>query len=248
MNAVIIGGSGGIGAALSLALSRSFNKEELSLTIHGGSESARFDSLIEQLAAGANSQRKIQVTKIVQHLSASNLTALLKSPLYAAVCQADMLCFCFGPFLQKPLDKTTPEQWTEISFLNYTLPGICISAALPAMMHQQWGRILVFGGTQTEQVRGFKTNAVYGGAKTALCSLVKSVAASYAPFGITCNAILPGFTETEYLDKTQKEALRAKIPGNRLISSAEIADTGVFLLRHGEINGALLNVDCGWKA
>jgi NAD(P)-dependent dehydrogenase (short-subunit alcohol dehydrogenase family) len=247
MNAVIIGGSGGIGAALSLALSRSLNEEELSLVLHGGSESEKFDSLIERLAVGVNSRRRISVTKLVQHLSARNLTDILKSPLYAAVCQADILCFCFGPFLQRPLEETTPDQWNEISFLNYTLPGICISAALPAMMRRKWGRILVFGGTRTEQVRGFETNAVYGGAKTALCSLVKSVAVSYASFGITCNAILPGFTETEYLDETRKEELRTKIPGNRLISVTEIADAGVFLLRHGEINGALLNIDCGWK-
>ncbi|MDR3284988.1 MAG: SDR family oxidoreductase [Treponema sp.] len=242
---VIVGGSGGIGRALSLALARTQTDDfpkDLSLVIHGGSDSARFDALIARL----REETSCPVSKLTQRLNAGDFSGLLESPLYAEVRQADVLCLCFGPFLQKPLHETSAKEWNEISFLNYTLPGICISAALPHMMRNYWGRILVFGGTGTGQIRGFRTNPVYGGAKTALCSLVKSVAISCSQFGITCNAILPGFTETEYLTEAQKEELRAKIPGNTLIAPEQIAEAGLFLLRQGEINGALLNIDQGW--
>ena len=68
----------------------------------------------------------------------------------------------------------------------------------------------------------------------------------YAGFGITCNAVLPGFTETEYLSEKTKEVLRKKMPSGSLISPETIADGGMYLLQSPEINGVLLNIDGGW--
>jgi NAD(P)-dependent dehydrogenase (short-subunit alcohol dehydrogenase family) len=110
-----------------------------------------------------------------------------------------------------------------------------------------WGRILLFGGTGTQGVAGFRTNAAYAGAKTAVSSLVKSVACEYAACGITCNALLPGFTDTEYLSDETRDALKAKIPGGVLLTPAQIAQSARFVLTHAEINGALINLDKGWK-
>jgi NAD(P)-dependent dehydrogenase (short-subunit alcohol dehydrogenase family) len=111
-----------------------------------------------------------------------------------------------------------------------------------------WGRILLFGGTGTHVVAGFRTNAAYAGAKTAVSSLVKSVACAYAPAGITCNALLPGFTDTEYLSDSLRQDLKAKIPGGELLTPQEIAQTAEHILCSPGINGALINVDKGWKS
>jgi NAD(P)-dependent dehydrogenase (short-subunit alcohol dehydrogenase family) len=114
------------------------------------------------------------------------------------------------------------------------------------MMKKQFGRIIVFGGTRTNSINGFRTNSVYGGAKTALCSLVKSVAAEYGKYGITCNGILPGFIETEYLSEETKLMLAKKMPQGKLIGAESIAETALFLLKQDAVNGVLLNVDEGW--
>jgi hypothetical protein len=87
-----------------------------------------------------------------------------------------------------------------------------------------------------------RTNAAYAAAKTGLSSLVKSVALGYASFGITCNAVCPGLTDTEYLSPADRKALAAKNPDGRLVEAAEVARAGLFLLSEGSVNG----VFCPW--
>ena len=113
--------------------------------------------------------------------------------------------------------------WQKISLLDYALPGFFVSSALKGMIQKKWGRILLFGGTGTDFRTVFKTNAAYAGAKTGTGVLVQSVASLYAGHGITCNAVLPGFTQTEYLDDKTVRDLEEKIPGHTLISAGDIA-------------------------
>ncbi len=159
----------------------------------------------------------------------------------------DILCFARGPFLQRPLDETSPAEWARIVGANLTLPGILVSAVLPAMERAGWGRILLFGGTRTDAVRGVRTNAAYAAAKTGLSSLVKSVALGYASHGVTCNAVCPGLTDTEYLSPADRVTLAAKNPDGRLVEAAEVARAGLFLLSEGSVNGVVLPVDKGWS-
>ena len=93
--------------------------------------------------------------------------------------RSDILIVCYGPFLQKPIHQMSQSEWLEISTLVFALPGFLTSLALPHMMEHKFGRILLFGGTRTDSVNGYKTNAVYGAGKTAVCSLVKSVCLEY---------------------------------------------------------------------
>ena len=145
----------------------------------------------------------------------------------------DILCVCYGPFLQKEIHEMKDDEWKKIALLDYALPGMLLSRVLPGMMERKFGRILLFGGTRTENVRPALTNAAYCGAKTGLSVLVKSLAQKYAQSGITCNAILPGFTRNA--------------PGDaRELSSLEVAEEGLHLLQNKNLNGVLLNVDAGW--
>ena len=239
--AVVIGGSGGIGAKLSLKLAQ----EGASVLVHGGHNSQKLSDLMQTLETHALQSARHQ--SLVQEITGDNLAAFPASPLMEHVKEADILCVAFGPFLQGSLEETTPKQWMDITLLNYALPGICVSATLPYMKEKRWGRILLFGGTLTHNVKAYRTNAAYGGAKTALCSLVKSTAAQYSSWGITCNGILPGLTETEYQSPQLLSMLAQKNPSGKIISSETIATAAINLLSVKEINGALLNVDDGWN-
>jgi len=218
--AVVIGGSGGIGGAVSAALIAS----GASVVSVGRHETPGAKSLVLDLDYSANS-------------------AIVMD----SIRDADVLCVVRGPFLQKPLDETGPDEWASVVYANLTFPGMLVSAVLPQMKAKKWGRILLFGGTRTDSVRGFKTNAAYAAAKTGLCSLVKSVTIGYARDGITCNAVCPGFVDTEYLSSDLKEALAGKNPDGKLILTQEIADSALFLMKNSVYNGVVLSVDKGWS-
>ena len=152
----------------------------------------------------------------------------------SALTECDILSVTYGPFIQKPLHQTSPDDWKKVALHDFALPGIALSLALPSMMERNFGRILFFGGTRTDQIRAYKSNAAYAAAKTALDVIVKSTASNYAEYGITCNAICPGFTRN------------APSP-EYLMPESEITNKAVGLLLSPESNGQIIRVDRGWE-
>ena len=228
-SALVIGGTSGIG----YQLAQSLLQESVSVVVQGKTNSKH-------------------VAEFCSQGSAACLICDLEKPSYLEeLCRyaqaADILCVVYGPFLQKPLDVTTVEDWQATVYANLTLPGILISSALAGMKERKWGRILLFGGTETHVLRGFKTNAAYGAAKTGIMSLVRSISAGYALYGITANAICPGFTDSGLLSEKEREAWAKKNPDGKLVSTSAITDAALFLLKNADYNGAVMPVDKGWS-
>lgn len=229
-SALIVGGTSGIG----YKLAQSLLQESVSVVVQGKINSKRVTSLCSQgNAAGliCDLQKSAYLEELCKYANA-----------------ADILCIAYGPFLQKPLDVTTPHEWNTTVYANLTLPGILVSSALAGMKKRKWGRILLFGGTETQVLRGFRTNAVYGAAKTGIMSLVKSVSMEYALYGITANAVCPGFTDSGLLTEEIRALWAKKNPDGELVSPAAITEAALFLLKDGSYNGVMMPIDKGWSS
>ena len=152
-----------------------------------------------------------------------------------ALCrETDILIITYGPFIQKPISETSDDEIKFLASSNFVFPAIMVNACLPAMKEKNWGRIILFGGTRTDSVRAYKSNAIYAACKTSLSVLTKSLAAEVACDGITINAILPGFT-------------RNAPENTKLIEEKTLAEKIIFLLENEELNGTLLTCDRGWN-
>ena len=229
-SALVIGGTSGIGYAIAQILLQ----EGASVVMQGKTFSTRIEALCSQGSAAG----------LICDLTApSHLDELCR---YARA--ADILCVAYGPFLQKPLDATGVEEWISTVYANLTLPGILVSAALSGMKERRWGRILLFGGTEAHIIRGFKTNPVYGAAKAAILSLIKSVSMEYASAGITANAICPGFTDSGLLKDCERVMWAKKNPDGTLVPLSAITEAALFLLKNSIYNGVIMPIDKGWTS
>lgn len=233
--AVVVGGSGGIGRAVALSLGEA--GAHLLIT---GRSSGRLDATLGELhARGIGAEGRPCVLD-----SAADVG---KAAALAA--RADILAVAYGPFLRKPLDGTTPDDWTRTAVLDLALPGACVSAALPHMLDGSYGRIVLFGGTATDVPRAVETNCAYAAAKTGLSVLVRSVAASFGAFDVASILICPGFCDTEYLPAAERQDLASRMPRGTLVRPEEIARLALdFVLQErAVVNGATITADYGKK-
>ncbi len=151
-----------------------------------------------------------------------------------------------GPFEQFNLDD-----WKRLYELLFLSAVDIIQQVLPAMKRKGFGRILTITSVAVKQPADnlISSNAV----RTSLLGLVKSLSNEVARYGITVNNILPGYTNTQRLEKLieknpQVENVKETIPMKRFGTPAEFAAAAVFLVsdRAGYITGQSLAVDGGW--
>jgi 3-oxoacyl-[acyl-carrier protein] reductase len=236
--ALVVGGSGGIGRALSLEL----GKRGASLVVQGGSSRERLDSCLSELR-----EEGVAAEGLLMELDGGpgcirGFVAALPS-----LGRIDVLAVAFGPFLRRSLAETTAADWERLALLDLALPGALASSLLPAMSERGWGRILLFGGTRTDGIRAFSTNAAYAAAKTGLAVLAKSLAVEGGSRGVGCVLVCPGLVDTEYLGEAERVALRAHAPGGRLLAPGEVASAAVDLIAAEPCvaSGSIVTLDGG---
>lgn len=182
--ALVTGGSSGIGESLGEALGRAGARVVLA---------ARRQS---QLDTAASRLDAMGIAVDTQALDVSELEAI---PAAAAALQRrcgtiDILVNAAGMNLREPFASVTPASWRLQLDTHLGAPFFLTQALAPAMQAQGWGRVLNLASLQS--YRAFANSAPYGAAKGGIVQLTRAIAEAWSRHGITCNAIGPGFFPT----------------------------------------------------
>lgn len=121
----------------------------------------------------------------------------------------------------------------------------CIRHCAGMFLRQKHGAIV--NVSSVSGMIGNPGQANYSAAKAGLIGLTKAVAKELAPKGITCNAVAPGFIETDMTRDLsgQDNGLLAAIPLGRMGQPQEVAEAVAFLVTAPYITGEVLRVDGG---
>ena len=155
-----------------------------------------------------------------------------------------------------PLSEQTVEHWQEILRINLIGPFLAVKYAMPHMIKQQAGAIVL-----TASVAGLKSGASghpYAASKAGVISLVQTTAYSLSGTGVRINAVCPGLIETgmtkPVFERARERGTQDKIgqlnPLKRAGQPHEIAAMGLFLASDeaSYVNGQAFPVDGGLTA
>jgi len=152
------------------------------------------------------------------------------------------------------LFKMTDDDWETVMAVHLRGAFLMSRACQKYMVEQRWGRIVNISSTSALGNRG---QANYSTAKAGLQGLAKTLAIELGPFGITANAVAPGFIETDMTAATAarvgvdfetfKKAAAEQIPVRRVGQPEDIAHTVSFLVSEGAgfVSGQVIYVAGG---
>jgi 3-oxoacyl-[acyl-carrier protein] reductase len=237
--ALVTGATMGIGRAIAKALAA-----EGVRVAAVGRRTELLDSLADEIAA-AGGPRPVPIG---QDVMAEDAAASLRDRVLAELGGIDILVNCAGGSRVLPIDAPE-EKWEEAMTLNFTRQRQITHAMLPAMIAQQWGRIInVTGKSEPEHL-----NAAFA-AKAAVHAWAKGLSREVGKYGITINSIPPGRIMSEQIRRNYPEDYRKRfaeteIPVGYWGEPEDLAVLAAFLASPlaRYITGAVLPVDGGLR-
>lgn len=142
--------------------------------------------------------------------------------------------------------RMKPEEFDQVLKINLVGTFNMTQQVLKKMLKQREGAIINL--SSVSGLIGNVGQANYAASKAGVVGFTKSVAREVAPRGITCNAIAPGFIQTDMTDVLSdkvKEQVTQNIPLQRFGQVEDVAQTAIFLAKNPYITGQVINVDGG---
>jgi len=242
--ALITGGSSGIGEAMAEALGQAGARIILVARRKPQLEEAR-----ERLVA-----KNVNVISCISaDLESLDASSVLAKEAITSAGQVDILVNGAGVNLRETFMEVSHESWSRQIHLQLSAPFFLTQALAPQMKKNQWGRIINISSLQS--YRAFPNSTPYGAAKGGILQLTRAIAQEWSKFGITCNAIGPGFFPTALTAPVFNNSELVKMHANRTAigRNGEMSDIGglaIFLASDASsyITGQTIMLDGGYTA
>lgn len=144
------------------------------------------------------------------------------------------------------LIRMSEEDFDTVNDINLKGTFNMCRHAVPIFLKQKSGSIINMSSVVGEMGNIGQVN--YVSSKAGVIGLTKAIAREVGARGITCNAITPGFIETDMTDElseTVKETMLANIPLKRFGQAEDVAQAAVFLAQAKYVTGHVLSVNGG---
>jgi len=238
-NAIVTGGSIGIGTSIALTLARAGANVALNYRRHADEANAVVAEIEKMgrkgLAIKADvasyEEAQAMVERVVKEFGGIDIL----------VCNA-------GINRDATVWKMTEEQWDEVMDINLKGYFNYIHAAAPYMREQKYGRIINI--TSINGLRGKFGQSNYSASKAGIIGLTKAVARELGRSQVTVNAVAPGMIMTDMakeLEQKWLDAARAETVLDKLGEPEDVSNLVVFLASDlaGHITGQIISVDGG---
>jgi len=231
----VTGASSGLGAAIAQSLAAA---------------GARVVGLSRRPAAWCDGSQSVALSAdLSDPAEAPGIAARAAEPFGAP----DILINAAGVNTRQAADDVTLEGWRRTLDLNLSTPFFLAQAMVPGMRARGWGRVINFASLQTE--RAFPGGIAYGASKGGVAQLTRAMAEAWSRFGITANALAPGFFPTELTGPVFEDAnLSARHAAQTCIGRNGVLDDligpAMFLCARASdyVTGQVLYVDGGFTA
>lgn len=253
--ALVTGSTSGIG----LAIARAYAAEGADICINGFGDAAA----IEKERIGIETEFGVKVIYSGADMSKGDQTEAMVTDAIKQLGAVDILVNNAGIQFVSPVEEFPPEKWEQILAINLSSAFYASRAAIPGMKAKKWGRIINTASAHALIASPFKS--AYVAAKHGIAGFTKTVALETATFGITANAICPGYVWTPLVEKQIPDTMAARgltrdqvindvllhaQPTKQFVTVDEVAALAVYLAGDmaRSITGAIISIDGGWTA
>ncbi len=242
--ALVTGGSSGVGEAIARALGLA----GASVLIVARGSGGGLEAAVERLQTDG-----IRADCLSADLAALDTLRDVAAKAIDKMGGIDILVNAAGVNLREPYAKVTATSWNLQLNLHLGAPFFLTQALGPAMAERGWGRIINIASLQS--YRAFADSAPYGAAKGGVLQLTRAIAQEWSRYGITCNAIGPGFfptplTAAVFNDASlaRKHAEQTAIGRNGVMT--DVYGVAVFLASDASayVTGQTIMLDGGYTA
>jgi 3-hydroxybutyrate dehydrogenase len=254
-NALVTGSTSGIG----LAVARALAEAGANVTINGFGDSAE----IEKLRAGLAREFKVEVAYSPADMTKPDEIAAMVREAEQHFGAVDVLVNNAGIQHVSPIEDFPVEKWNAVIAINLSAAFHGIRAVVPGMKRRKWGRIINTASAHSLVASPFKV--AYVAAKHGIVGITKTIALELAGFGVTVNAISPGYVWTPLVEKqipdtmkarnmteeqVKRDVLLAAQPTKEFVTVEQVAALAIFLCSDAasQITGSNIVMDGGWTA
>jgi 3-hydroxybutyrate dehydrogenase len=254
-HAIVTGSTSGIGLGIAKALAQN----GANIVLNGFGDKGE----IEKVRASLASECGVTVTYSGADMSKASEIAGMVEEAKKKVGPVDIVVANAGIQFVSPIEEFPVEKWDAILAINLSSAFHLTRAVLGDMKARKWGRIINVASAHGLVASAFKS--AYVAAKHGMIGLTKVTAMEGAEYGITANAICPGYVWTPLVEKqiddqakshgipreqVIRDVLLAQQPNKKFATVEQMGALAAFLCSEGadSITGTALPVDGGWTA